>query len=76
MTEKNPVRTNTKNEYLNETLKTNKDYVVAIDTDSLYVCLNEFVKRFDPANPINFLDKLCSASINLIVFVLDLMTME
>ena len=49
------------NEYLNKTLVTNKDYVVAIDTDSLYVCLNEFIKRLDPPNPIDFLDSVCGA---------------
>jgi len=51
------------NEYLNKTLNTDKDYVVAIDTDSVYVCLDEFVKRFKPENPVNFLDKLCSTSL-------------
>ena len=51
------------NEYLNETLETDKDYVVAIDTDSVYVCLDEFVKRYKPKNPVNFLDKLCSTSL-------------
>jgi len=51
------------NEYLNKTLETDKDYVVAIDTDSVYVCLNEFIKRFKPANPVNFLDKLCSTAL-------------
>jgi DNA polymerase elongation subunit (family B) len=51
------------NEYLNKTLKTDKDYVVAIDTDSVYVTLDEFIKRFKPANPVNFLDKLCSTSL-------------
>ena len=49
------------NQYLNETLKTNKDYVVAIDTDSLYVCLNEFIKRLGPAKPVDFLDSVCRA---------------
>ena len=51
------------NEYLNKTLDTDKDYVVAIDTDSVYVTLDEFVKRFKPENPVNFLDKLCSTSL-------------
>jgi len=51
------------NNYLNETLETDKDYVVAIDTDSVYVCLNEFVKRYNPKNPVNFLDKLCSTAL-------------
>ena len=51
------------NNYLNKTLKTDKDYVVAIDTDSVYVCLDEFVKRFKPENPVNFLDQLCSTAL-------------
>jgi|TARA_B110000438_G_scaffold294200_1_gene335245 DNA polymerase elongation subunit (family B) len=51
------------NNYLNQTLKTDKDYVVAIDTDSVYVTLDEFVKRFKPENPVNFLDKLCSTAL-------------
>jgi DNA polymerase elongation subunit (family B) len=51
------------NDYLNKTLKTNKDYVVAIDTDSLYVCLDEFVKRLSPAKPVDFLDKMCSTAL-------------
>ena len=51
------------NNYLNETLETDKDYVVAIDTDSVYVCLDEFVKRYNPKNPVNFLDKLCSTAL-------------
>jgi len=34
------------NEYLNNLLKTkNVDYVIAMDTDSCYVCMNELVKR-------------------------------
>ena len=49
------------NQYLNKTLVTHKDYVVAIDTDSLYVCLNEFIKRLGPAKPIEFLNSVCVA---------------
>ena len=51
------------NNYLNKTLKTDKDYVVAIDTDSLYVCLNDFVKLFSPIKPVDFLDKMCSTAL-------------
>jgi len=37
------------NEYLNNVLKTNDiDYVVASDTDSIYVCFHELVKRVYP----------------------------
>ena len=45
------------------TLQTKKDYVVAIDTDSVYVCLDEFVKRLCPAKPVDFLDQVCSGAL-------------
>jgi len=54
---------NNLNDYLNKALGTKKDYVVAIDTDSVYVTLNEFVKRLGPNNPIDFLDKMCSTAL-------------
>ena len=50
------------NGHLNRVLrkgKTYKDYVLAIDTDSLYVCLNDVVTTINPPNPIDFLDKVC-----------------
>jgi len=47
------------NKYLNTILKTdNKDYVIAIDTDSLYVTLDALVKAVNPDDPINFMDKV------------------
>jgi len=51
------------NDYLNAALQTKKDYVVAIDTDSVYVRLDEFVNRLGPANPIDFLDQMCSTAL-------------
>jgi len=54
---------NNLNDYLNKALQTKKDYVVAIDTDSVYVRLDEFVNRLGPANPIDFLDKMCSTAL-------------
>ena len=52
------------NEYLNKILKTeNQDFVVAIDTDSVYLNLNEFVNKVfqnktkDTIKIVNFLDK-------------------
>ena len=47
------------NSYLNNVLRTSKfkDYVVAIDTDSLYVCIDDLVKAVNPSNTINFIDK-------------------
>ena len=50
------------NAHLNKALRPNstyKDYVLAIDTDSLYVCLDDIVKTIKPDNPIDFLDKVC-----------------
>jgi len=48
------------NSYLNRVLKKNsrEDYVVAIDTDSLYVRLGDVIDQFKPENPIDFLDKV------------------
>lgn len=53
------------NSYLNRVLKneTWKDYVVAIDTDSLYVSLDDLVKQFSPNNTIDFLDKICQEAL-------------
>jgi len=44
------------NDYLNKVLKTDKDYVIAIDTDSLYVNLDPLVEAVKPANPVDFLN--------------------
>lgn len=57
------------NSFLNKILKTSdKDYVIAIDTDSLYINLNDLVKLKYPANAdvsevIGFLDKVCAQKI-------------
>ena len=48
------------NKYLNKVLGTKKDYVIAIDTDSLYVNLGDLVDKVKPTNPIDFLDKVSS----------------
>ena len=54
---------NAVNSYLNTTLGTvNVDYIVAMDTDSLYVCLDSLVSRVgitDKEKIIGFLDKAC-----------------
>jgi len=44
------------NEYLNKLLSTKKDYVITIDTDSLYVGLGDLVNKFNPKNSVDFLD--------------------
>ena len=48
------------NNEMQKLLKTDEDYVVAIDTDSLYIRMGSLVDRFSPKNPVAFLDKLCS----------------
>jgi DNA polymerase elongation subunit (family B) len=50
---------NTINTYLNNLLKTNADYVIAIDTDSVYINLAPLVDKVNPNNPIDFLDTVC-----------------
>ena len=47
------------NAAMNKLLQTENDYVVAIDTDSLYVNFGPLVKKLSPANPVFFLDKIC-----------------
>lgn len=51
------------NEFLNKTLKTNKDYVIAIDTDSVYAGLADLVNSVMPKasneKKVDFLDKVC-----------------
>ena len=44
------------NKYLNKIMGTDKDYIIAIDTDSLYVNLGDLVEKVQPNNPIEFLD--------------------
>ena len=48
------------NTYINKAMRTEKwkDFVVAIDTDSLYVCLDDLVQAVNPNNTIDFLDKV------------------
>ena len=45
---------------LNSILKSTKDYVIAIDTDSLYVNMNDLVKAVNPSDPVKFLDEASS----------------
>ena len=48
------------NEEMNKLLGTDKDYVLAIDTDSLYVKMKPLVDKFDPKSPVDFLNKICA----------------
>ena len=47
------------NEYLNSLNQTKDiDYVVASDTDSVYIRFDELVEKFKPKNPVDFLDTI------------------
>ena len=54
---------NAVNQYLNRLLNTSTDYVIAIDTDSVYVCLDDLVQKFKPTNVTDFLDAVCKDKI-------------
>ena len=45
---------------MNKLLKTDEDYVIAIDTDSVYMRMGPLVEQFKPKDPVKFLDKICS----------------
>jgi DNA polymerase elongation subunit (family B) len=47
------------NDEMNNLLETDDDYVVAIDTDSVYINMAPLVKTFDPKDPVKFHDKIC-----------------
>ena len=52
------------NEFMNKLLRTNKDYVIASDTDSIYLRLGELVNKVftdtcDTKKVIAFMDKVC-----------------
>ena len=48
------------NQAMNKVMKTDDvDYVIAIDTDSLYVNFGPMVEKLQPKDPVKFLDKIC-----------------
>ena len=47
------------NDEMNKLLGTESDYVIAIDTDSIYVNFSKFVEKFQPKEPVKFLDESC-----------------
>ena len=52
------------NAELNKILGTDKDYVIAIDTDSVYVDFSKFVEKFQPKDPVAFLAEVCDNHFN------------
>ena len=61
------------NSYLRKILKTEKDYVIAVDTDSVYLRLGDLVDKTidtntrDPSRIISFLDKVCESKIQPVI---------
>jgi len=52
------------NEFMNDLLKTkDKDYVIASDTDSVYITFDTLVEKFQPKNPVDFLDTIAKEKI-------------
>lgn len=52
------------NAELNKILGTDKDYVIAIDTDSVYVDFSQFIEKFKPKDPVAFLSEVCDNHFN------------
>jgi DNA polymerase elongation subunit (family B) len=48
------------NNEMQKLLKTDEDYVIAIDTDSVYLRMSALIDKFNPKDPVKFLDKICS----------------
>ena len=61
------------NNYLNKVLKTNDDFVIAVDTDSVYINLGELVRKTllgdvkDTTKAINFLDRVCESKLQPVI---------
>jgi DNA polymerase elongation subunit (family B) len=51
------------NGYLDKALGESKDRVIAIDTDSVYVNVNDVIQKANPKDPVAFLDNLGSKAI-------------
>jgi len=64
------------NDEMQELLGTKDDYVIAIDTDSVYINMSQLVNQHNPANPVNFLDKVCEHFENVIEKAYDNLAKE
>ena len=51
------------NNFLDDFIGESKDRVIAMDTDSLYIGVNDVIKKFKPNNPVAFLDEFGSKAI-------------
>ena len=50
---------NNMNKFMNKILKTESDYVIAMDTDSVYVNMGPLVDKVKPKDPVKFIDEAC-----------------
>lgn len=58
----------TLNRFMNEVLGTNdRDYVIAIDTDSIYIDMGALIDRFTPKDPVQFLSEICSTTFDRVI---------
>lgn len=59
------------NKYVQKLLEDEKDRVIAMDTDSLYICLGDVVKKFKPnattTEIIDFLDEACNGPLQTVI---------
>lgn len=55
------------NDYLNGLWKTERDWVITMDTDSLYIDLSRFIESFNPSSPVDFLNRVCKDSIEPVI---------
>lgn len=58
------------NAFLNKTFKTDEDYIIASDTDSIYVCLDRVAQRYNHADvqkTVTFLDRFCEEVLQRII---------
>jgi len=51
------------NDFLDNFIGESKDRVIAMDTDSLYIGVNDVIEKFKPKNPVAFLDEFGSKAI-------------
>ena len=51
------------NEFIDDFVGEKKDRVIAIDTDSVYVCVEDVINKFKPKNPVAFLDEFGSKAV-------------
>lgn len=51
------------NLYIQSLLKSNKDFVIAMDTDSMILSFEDVINHIKPKNPVDFLDKLAKEKI-------------